>query len=416
VAATAGAMLVSLAAGCNRPAADAPQQGAQSAQSETPAVKVVHPEKKDVRRLIERPGYNIEAYERTPLYAKLPGYVLKWNVDMGDSVHKDDVLAELYIPEMEVELKQKKAAVGQAEAEIKEANAAVLRARFELQRADSQYRRMALVRRNGQLSKDEEEEYRLGFEAAQAGLAKAEADVDVAKARLEKAKVDQEYVQTLLQYTRIPAPYDGVVTGKRTINTWDFVQPASAGKGESLFVVEKIKPVRVFIQVQEPDNVWVRDGYAALVRVESFPGQLFKGTVTRTSKSLNPQNRTLRTQIDLPNEDGKLLPGTFVNATIIAEHKNVWALPAAAVLTQGEQSFCYRVEDGKAVRTPIQVGLRGNEKDNELIEVLKKQTKPARAGEQAHWEDWSGGEVIVGSDAASLTDGQAVHTSTGKSQ
>src|SRR5436305_1496097 len=105
----AGAVLVGLAAGCNRQAAPSSDQAAQTSPSETPAVKVVHPEKKDVRRLIERPGYNIEAFERTPLYAKIPGYVLKWNSDIGNSVHKDDVLAELYIPEIEVELKQKEA-------------------------------------------------------------------------------------------------------------------------------------------------------------------------------------------------------------------------------------------------------------------------------------------------------------------
>jgi multidrug efflux pump subunit AcrA (membrane-fusion protein) len=91
-------------------------------------VKVVYPEKKDVRRPIERPGYNIEAYERTSLYAKIAGYVQKWNVDMGDSVRKDDILAELYIPEMEVELKQKEASVRQAASEIEQAEAAKLRA------------------------------------------------------------------------------------------------------------------------------------------------------------------------------------------------------------------------------------------------------------------------------------------------
>jgi multidrug efflux pump subunit AcrA (membrane-fusion protein) len=173
----------------------------------------VHPEKGDVRRLIERPGYNIEAYERTPLYAKLPGYVLKWSADMGDRVRKDQVLAELYIPEMEVELRQKQAAVRQASGEIKQAEAAVLRARFELQRAESQYQRMALLRRNGQLSKDEEEEFRLGFEAAQAALAKAEADVEVVSARLKVAEADRDHVDTLLQYTKVRAPFDGVITG-----------------------------------------------------------------------------------------------------------------------------------------------------------------------------------------------------------
>jgi RND family efflux transporter MFP subunit len=399
-------------AGCNRQPAAPPDQATQATAAEPPAVKVVRPERRNVRRLIERPGFNIEAYERTEIYAKLPGYVLKWNVDMGARVHKGDVLAELYIPEMEVELKQKEAAVGQAASEIKQADAAVLRARAELTRAKSQYDRLA--RLTAVIDKDQVEEYRLGFEAAQAALAKAEADVDVAKARLKVAEADRDHVQTLLQYTKIPAPYDGRVTGRRTISTGEFVQPAAASKGESLFVVERIDPVRVFIQVQDPDNVWVRDGDVALIRAESFPGQPFKGTVTRTSKSLNPQNRTLTTQIDLPNPDDRLLPGTYVNATIIAEHKNVWSLPAAAVATKGEQTFCYRVENGRAVRTPIQVGLWGNEPGNELVEVVKKQMKPAKAGEEAPWEDVSGDEVIVASDPASLTDGQAVSVPSGK--
>jgi RND family efflux transporter MFP subunit len=297
-------------------------------------------------------------------------------------------------------------AVEQATAEIKQADAALLRARAESVRAKAQYER--LDRLTQVLDKDQRDEFRLGAEAAKAGEVKAEADVDVAKARLKRAEKDRDYVETLLQYTKIPAPFDGRVTGRRTISTGDFVQPA-AGKGESLFVVERINPVRDFIQVQEEENVWVREGDAALIRVEGFPGPPFKGKVTRTSKSLNPQNRTLRTQVDLQNDDGKLLPGMFVNATIIAEHKSVWSLPAAAVLTKGEQAFCYRVENAKAVRTPIRVGLRSNEKDSELVEVMKKQTKPAKAGEEGQWEDFTGEEVIIVSDPASLADGQAIN-------
>jgi membrane fusion protein (multidrug efflux system) len=106
----------------------------------------------------------------------------------------------------------------------------------------------------------------------------------------------------------------------------------------------------------------------------------------------------------LPNDDGKLLPGKFVSATIIAERKNVWSLPTTAVVTQGELTFCYCVENGKAVRTPIQLGLRGGE----LVEVLKKQTTPAKPDEEGQWEGISGEEIIVASDPASLTDGQAV--------
>jgi HlyD family secretion protein len=394
------AVLASLAAGCNRPAAPAPNHAGQAPPAEAAVVKVVHPERKDVRRLIERPGFNIEADERTPLYAKIAGYVRKWNVDLGDSVHKDDILAELYIPEMEVELKQKEASIGQAVSEIKQADAAVVRARAEWTRAKSQYERMA--RLTSVLDKDQVDEYRLGFEVAQAGVAKAEADVDVAKARLKVAEADRDHVQTFLQYTKVRAPYDGVIT-QRSVNTWDFVQPAAANKGESLFVVERIKPVRVFVNLPESEAVWIRDGDVALLRVQSLQGQPFKGTVTRTSKSLNPQNRTLRTEVDLPNTEGKLLPGMFVNATFIAEHKNVWALPSTAIVTQGEQTLCFRVANGKAVRMPIQVALRGSE----LVEVVKQQTKPAKAGEEGLWEEFAGDEEVV-SNPAGLVDGQPV--------
>jgi RND family efflux transporter MFP subunit len=310
---------------------------------------------------------------------------------------------------MDVEYQQKVAAVRQAAAEIEQAKSAALQAQAELRHRKAQYERLAQIARNGVLDKEQVDEMRFRFEAAEAGVAKAQADLAVAQARLEVAQANRDYVDTLRQYMKVRAPFDGIVTGRRRINVGDFVQPAAASKDEALFVVERIKPVRVFVHVKELEAVWVREGDDALLRVQGLQGQQFKGTVTRISKSLHPQNRTLTTQIDLQNKDGKLLPGTFVNATIIAKHKNVWTLPATAVVSKDDQTFCYRVENGKAIRTPIQVGLRGNERDNELVEVVKKQTKPAKSDEEAHWEDFSGEEVIVASDPGSLKDGQVIN-------
>jgi RND family efflux transporter MFP subunit len=395
-------VLLSLVVGCDRPS---PSPAEPASASQAPSVKVVHPERKTVRRLIERPGYNVEADEKTPLYAKLPGYVLRWNrsADLGAHVRKDDVLAELDIPEMDVELEQKKAGVEQARSEIKQAEAAVLRAQADEKRAKSQYERLSQVGSSsgGLISKDQVEEYRLGYEAAQTATAKAVADKEVAEKRLKVAEANRAHVGALLQYKQIKAPYDGIIT-ERNVNTRDLADPTAITKGKPLFVVEKINPVRVFINIPEMDAVWVRDGDTAFIRAQSLRGQQFQGTVTRSSGTLNPVNRTLRTEIDLPNDDGTLRPGMFVDATIVVEHKNVWSLPAAAVMTTPEgQTFCYRVEDGKAIRTPIQVGLRGDD----LIEVLKKQTK---SGEDGPREDFTGEEVIVGGDAASISDGQAV--------
>jgi RND family efflux transporter MFP subunit len=392
-----------LASGCTQQPTASSDQAAQTADSQKPALKLVHPEKKDIRRMIERPGYNIQAFERTPLYAKIAGYVSKWNFDIGDAVHEGDVLAELYIPEMTVELKQKEAAVRQASSEIKQTEAAILRAQAELERTKSQYARLEKVNRSGVLDKEQVDETRLGFEAAQAAVVKAHADVDVAKAKLEVAEADRDHVQTLLQYTQVKAPYDGVVT-RRTVNKGDFVQPAAANKGEALFVIDRIKPMRVFVDVSELDAVWVHEGAAVHLHAQALPDQQFHGTVTRTTKSMDRQNRNLRVEIDLPNTDGKLLPGMYMTATLIVERKNVWTLPIAAVATQGEQNFCYRVENGVTVRTRIRVGLRGSE----VVEVLSKQTKPSKPGNEAPWEDISGDELVVASNVASLTEGVQV--------
>src|SRR5579885_3146076 len=90
-----GALCLWHSSGCRRPVA----RTEQTPTADASAVKVVRPQKRDIRRLIERPGFNIEPYEQTPLYAKIAGYVRSWNFDIGDSVRKGDVLAEIYIPE-----------------------------------------------------------------------------------------------------------------------------------------------------------------------------------------------------------------------------------------------------------------------------------------------------------------------------
>jgi HlyD family secretion protein len=368
-----GFLIVALASGCKQEPSASAKESAKPAESKTAAAKVIHPQKRDIRREIERPGYNVQPFERTPLYAKIAGYVSKWNFDIGDAVRKDEVLAELYIPEMNVELKQKQAAVRQADSEIKQAEAALLRTKAELDRSKSQYERMERVGQSGILDKEQVDETRLGYDAAKAAIVKAEADIDVARARLQVAEADRDHVQTLLQYTHIKAPFDGIVI-RRAINTGDFVQPPTTGKGEPLYVIDRVKPIRVFVDVAELDAAWVTEGDAVLLRAQALPGQVFKGTITRTSRSMDRQNRNLRTEIDLPNGDGKLVPGTYMTATIIIEHKNAWTLPPAAIVSEGDLNFCYQLENGKPVRTPIHVGLRGND----AVEILGIGTEPAQ--------------------------------------
>jgi multidrug efflux pump subunit AcrA (membrane-fusion protein) len=418
VAACAGAVVLGLAAGCQRPAADFSGQAGTAPETETPEVTVVKPARKNVRRVIieQLPGINIQAYERTALYAKISGYVRKWHVDIGDRVRGpryDDkgtllepgqLLAELYVPERDVEVKLKQAAVGQADAQIKQAGAAVQNAQYLLARAKSQYKRLSQPGlTGGSISQEVIEESELGSKAAQAALEKANADVDFANAQKKVAERERDYAQAMLDYALIRAPYDGVVTEKN-ISTDDFVQPADGGKGQPLYVVDKVDPVRVFVNVPDFEAVWLRDHDVAQVHVHGLPGPPLTGEVTRASGAMDPQTRTLRTEIDLRNEDRKLRPGTYADITIIAEHKGVWSLPAKAVLSEGDRSFCYRVENGRLVRTPVQVGLKGGD----LVEVLKKQLSAPAPGPEGRWEEFTGDEEVVTSDPKTLTEGQPV--------
>jgi multidrug efflux pump subunit AcrA (membrane-fusion protein) len=399
-------------------------------------VATVKPERRTIRRTVGQPGY-IQAFEQTQVVAKVPGYVEKWNVDIGDRVRKGDVVAELWVPELAAELKLKDEQVRQAEkalamaraqvatakAQVEEAKAGIARAEANRNYWRSQSERMArLARGSGVVDKQSEEETANQLRSAAAALTEAAAKVesargnqaekeaakDKAEADVRAAGADRQRVAALAGYATLRAPYDGVVT-ERNVNAGQFVQPATGARGDVLFLVERTDPVRVFVAVPEADAVWVGVGAPARVRVQALLGQEFSGKVTRTAWSLNSTTRTLRTEIDLPNPDGRLRPGMYAYATVSGEYRDVLALPASAVVTQGDvnagyQTFCYVVEYGKVRRTPIDVGAR----NEELVEVLKKQTKPARPGDGPRWEPFTGEEEVVKGDLSGLKDGQAV--------
>lgn len=394
--------LLSALPGCTRPETP-PASTSQPEAKPARTVAVVKPVRAIVRRRIEQPGFNVEAFQETPVFAKIAGYVRAVKVDIGDPIHKDDVLAELWVPEMEVELRQKEAAARQAEAGVRQARAGEETAQANLERVQSQYQRLSRVGQSGVLDKESVEETRLGAKAARAAADRAKADVAAAEASLELAQANRDYAKTMLDYARLRAPFDGIVT-RRNVNVGHFVQPAAAGgKGEPLFVVDQFDPVRVFVNVPGADAPWVRNGDPVTLRVQGAGGEEFTGAVTRTARSLTPQARTLRTEVDVPNPGHKLLPGMYVHATITVQHANAWTLPAAAVAVQGDQAVCYRVEDGKAVRTPLQIGLSGGG----VVEVLKKQTHAA-PGQEAKWEDFTGTEVVVAGGVEGVQNGEPV--------
>jgi RND family efflux transporter MFP subunit len=427
---SAAAICVALA-GCNSPSpAETPQAAAATPTGEAAAhVAAARPVRKTLRRECVQPG-QIEAFEQTPLFAKLPAFVEKLHVDIGDRVEAGQPLVDLFLPELKDELRQKEAAEVQAKAEIELAQAAIgaaeaavataaanvsaaeagkIRATADFVRWQSQYARIRGLVSGGALDRKLEEETQNSLKAAEAADGEARAKVDaakatrlqsradvakakaaeaVARARHGNAAADLSRVAALLQYTQIHAPYAGVVT-ERNVNRGDFVQPASTMTARPLLTVVRMDVVRVFVDVPEMDSPSVEAGQAGYVSVQALPERVGEGKVARTSWVLGA-NRTLRTELDLPNPSGWLRPGMYAMAHILLhERSDVWVLPPAAIVRDGQQTFCWVVGRGRAVRMPIKLGLAVGD-DVEITSGLK------------------GDEFVVQSPAASLQDGQPV--------
>jgi multidrug resistance efflux pump len=432
-----------VAVGCNRPPATTPAAPA------APAVAVVKPEMRAIRRVVEQPG-TVQAFEETALFARLTGFVgaiaddpnkkdhppHDQQIDRGSRVQKDQVLVVLTVPELDQELKQKEALVRQAEAEVvqadkslaasaatvvsateavAEAQAGMIRAQAQYDRWQSEANRIAAMVKGGVIDPQIRDETQNQFKAseaarneatarvastraevkrAEANRGKAAADVDAAKARLDVARANVGEVNARRGYLKITAPYDGVVT-RRAVNPGDLV---SATDKVPLFSVARTDPVRVVVQVPEADAGLVSPGQVVRVDLQAVPGPPEAGKVARTSWSLEPGSRTLWTEIDLPNPKGKVRPGMYVNARLTVERPAAWAVPAAAVAKVADESVIYLVEGGKAVRVAVQLG-RG---DGQFTQVWRYQRSGA-----ADWTNVTGGESIA-SPAASVTDGRAI--------
>lgn len=415
-------LMLLLAVGCHGKADDLPVR-------ETKPIEInrVCPERGTVRWTVRQPGY-IEAFEETPIFPKIMGYVEKWHVDIGDGVLKGNVLAELWVPDLVGELNEKQAlveqsrkalAVAQAQIDaaatlVDEAQAGLKRTKAELAFSKTQYQRISGLEASviEKQVKTESLSQLRGREAttdeARANVAHAEAALQEAQTVSEKCEADitvalaaRDRMQALVNYATLKAPFDGVVTS-RNVHTGDFVQPPAGGAQQPLYVLQRRDVVRVFVDVPEKDAVWLKNGMPATVVVDAVNGLRRKGEVTRMAYSLKPQSRTLLAEIDLSNADDLLRPGMYVTAEMSLSREGVLTLPASAIATDGDvnegyQTYCYLCDGGIVRRCEVEIGSRGDDR----VEIMRKKT-----GED--WTSFTGTEQIVSGNLSVLSDGQRV--------
>ncbi len=434
-------LVVLLVAGCGGPEpAPKPALAAPPTGDAAVGVAVVTPRRQTLTWTVDQPG-TVHPFEVTPVVAKLSGYVTAVNVDLGDAVTAGQVLAEVSIPELAQEKKQKEATVALAKAEVTQAERAVDEAAARVASADAMTAeaKAGLVRLDADTDRWDSElkrvqglvsgrivEAQIGDEAIkqvqsaraakregeakvtsaqalarEATSRKARAEADVAAAAAKRAVADAEVnrLAELLKYTQVRAPYAGVVTA-RAVHTGHLLQP-NASKMDALFTVARLDTVRVFVEVPEASAGVATVGAACVVRVPALKNREFAAAVTRTARVLNGESRTLKVEIDLPNPDAVLRPGFYVTVKIAATTTDALTVPAAAVLFADETAYCYLVEDGKAVKTRVQVG----HAQAGVIEVLNRRRAGFTGGD---WTPWTGTEKVVGGKLGELADGQSV--------
>jgi RND family efflux transporter MFP subunit len=251
----------------------------ETERESVPTVAVIHPtlEKPDEELVL--PG-SLQAFEESPIYARTNGYLLRWYKDIGSRVTKGELLADIDTPEVDQELMQTRATRQQIVAQM------------DLAKINSD--RYLSLRKTDSVSQQEADQQASGYQQAKANLDAADANVR----RLEE----------LESFKHVYAPFSGVLT-KRNVDPGALIN--AGGTGKELFDMARVDPLRVYVNVPQAYAPAIKNGMEAWVTLQELPGQKFKGTVARTAESIDPTTRTLLTEVDVPNKDGHLLPGSF---------------------------------------------------------------------------------------------------------
>jgi RND family efflux transporter MFP subunit len=326
---------------------------------------VVAPERGAPQQEIVLPG-TMQAFTDAAIYARVPGYLRKWYVDLGSRVRAGQVLADIDTPEVDQQLEQARADLATTEANARLAQSTAERYR-DLIRTDS-------------VSKQDLDNANGSLEAKATAVTSAKANVR----RLEQLKA----------FGKITAPFDGVVTARNT-DVGALIDSGSNAK--ELFHVAAVHRLRVFVNVPEVYSRAARPGMQADLTLTEFPGHPFTGTLARTAQSIDVASRTLLTEIDVENPKGELLPGSYAEVHLkLPSEASTFKLPINAIIFRTEGVRIALVgADGKVILQPVTLG-RDYGNSLEVVSGL------------------NGGERIIINAPDSIEAGQAVRVAGAK--
>ncbi len=271
---------------------------------------------------------SVEAVRDTPIYARTNGYLRSFTVDIGAHVEAGQILAEIETPEIDEQLRQAQASLAQAEA-----NLSLTQTTFE---------RWKRLLQSKVVAAQEYDERRVQLETVKADVAAAQANVQ----RLTRMQ----------EFQKIIAPYAGTIIIRNT----DIGALISGDNSSArmLFRIAQTSTLRVFVNVPQSHYRLINEGVPAELTFREFPGRAFMGKVVRTAGALDPDTRTLRTEVQVPNEQGELIPGLYaeVKFNLLQEHPAVVVASRAVIIEANGPQIAAVDSNGRVTLRPVVLG------------------------------------------------------------
>jgi RND family efflux transporter MFP subunit len=291
-------------------------------------VTTITPQAGSAGEALTLPGTLLGVTEST-IYARSNGYILRWAKDIGATVKKGDLLAEISAPEIDQELFQAEATRAQA------ASSASL--------AKSTADRWESLRKKDAVTQQDLDERVSAYQQAESNLAAAQANVE----RLRK----------LQEFNRVVAPFDGIVT-RRDIDVGDLVNAGNGGTGQALFSVAQADPLRLYVYVPQAYAPQIKEGDAVKVTLAERVGEEYRGVIARTARAIDTNTRTMQVEIRVPNPTGALLPGSYVQVTMpMGVNLQSLVVPTNVLLFRPEGTRVAVVDsNGRVHLNPVKLG------------------------------------------------------------
>ncbi len=317
-------------------------------------------------------------FQDVDVHAKVAGYIRKIYVDVGDHVKEGQALAVLEIPELAAELAGTDAAVRRSQEEIRRAKSDVERAQSAHAAAHSAYTRLkqAADARAGLVAQQEVDDVQARDLESEAQVSSAQASFSAAQQQLEVAQANQRQYTALANYSRIVAPFAGVIT-HRFADTGALIQSGTSSNTQAMPLVRlaQTSKLRLVLAIPESVAAQIRLGDPVKVRVQGL-NQDIEGKVSRFADSLDRQTRTMETEIDCDNRDSRLIPGMYAETTLsTTSKKGILAIPLEAVSRNGDDATVLVVNAQNLVEERhVKLGLD----DGSRVEVLAGLTENDR--------------------------------------